>query len=94
MKIGDATQTEIQKFTFVPNDRRKSFYGKCYVEKDGDISTLYSYDTKIMSIRVSTREITKFKDYDYSQTTKRHQRAFCEYYSITKEELNNAVERK
>ena len=91
---GDATQTEIQRFTLVPNNGRKSFYGKCYVEKNGDTSTLYSYNVKIMSITVSTREIIKFKDYNYSQTTKRHQRAFCEYYSITKEELDNAIERK
>ena len=64
---------------------RKSFYGKCYVEENGDIATLYSYDRKIMTYNKATKEVETTFYYDYSQTTKRHQTAFCEYYGIEKE---------
>lgn len=69
---------------------RKSFYGKCYVEEDNGVATLYSYNSRIMSFNLTTREITTYTAYNYSQTTKRHQKAFCEFYEITDEELKGA----
>ena len=71
--------------------KRQSFYGKMYVEQDGNLCTLYSYNTRVMSLNVVTREICKYSGYNYSQTTKRHQKAFCEFYDITTEELENAL---
>ena len=65
-----------------PADGHKSFYGKCYVEIDGDEATLYSYDTKIMTYHFDTKTVTKHEAYNYSATTKRHQKAFCQLYNI------------
>lgn len=70
---------------------RQSFYGKCYVEQDGNTCTLYSYNTPVMAINVVTRDIWHYSGYNYSQTTKRHQKAFCEFYGITKEELEKML---
>lgn len=70
---------------------RQSFYGKCYVEEDGNTCTLYSYDTPVMAINVVTRDVWHYSGYNYSQTTKRHQKAFCEFYGITKKELENML---
>ena len=70
---------------------RQCFYGKCYVEQDGNTCTLYSYNTPVMAINVVTRDIWHYSGYNYSQTTKRHQKAFCEFYGITKEELEKML---
>ena len=70
------------KFYLVPTDGRKSFYNKCFVEVMGNTATLYSYDTKIMSYNRSTGEVIKYPAYNYSMTTKRHQKAFIAYYDI------------
>ena len=72
-----------KKFYLVPTDGRKSFYNKCYVEVVGNEATLYSYNTKIMTYNTETGETVKHYAYNYSMTTKRHQRAFCSYYGIT-----------
>ena len=39
----------MKRYELTPTDRRKSFYGKCYVivAEDGS-ETLYSYDTAIV----------------------------------------------
>lgn len=79
-----------KRFTLEPTDGRKSFYGKCYVLEICNFATLYSYDTKIMTFNTETREITKHWAYNYSLTTRRHQKAFCKYYGITDEELKGA----
>lgn len=71
------------KFYLSPVDGRKSFYNKCYVERMGKTATLYSYNTKICSYNTETKELTKFSAFNYSMTTKRHQKAFFEYYGIT-----------
>lgn len=66
-----------------PIDGRKSFYGKCYVIEEGNRATLYSYGTVVVEIDTKTREIVKkYKAYDYSATTRRHQRAFFAAYGI------------
>lgn len=70
------------KFYLNPTDGRKSFYNKCYVIKEGPTATLYSYDTKIMTYNTESGEITKTNYYNYSMTTKRHQKSFCSLYGI------------
>ena len=72
----------IKKFYLVPTDNRKSFYNKCYVQQIGNEATLYSYDTKIATYNTLTKELTKTSAYNYSMTTKRHQKAFFNYYGI------------
>ena len=66
-----------------PIDGRKSFYGKAYAEKAGNYITLYSYNTKICTYNTETGEIIKHPAFDYSMTTKRHQRAFFYTFGIT-----------
>lgn len=73
---------ETTKFYLEPVDNRKSFYNKCYVIVAGNIATLYSYNTKIMTYDTATGKVTKTKDYNYSMTTKRHQNAFKKFYKI------------
>ena len=72
----------MSKIYLVPTDGRKSFYNKCYVIIYGDTATLYSYDTKIMEYNILTGETVKTSFYNYSMTTKRHQKAFCKLYNI------------
>lgn len=70
------------KFYLAPVDGRKSFYNKCYVEIMGNEATLYSYNTPICIFNRVTRELTKCSAWNYSQTTRRHQKAFLAYYGI------------
>ena len=70
------------KFYLMPVDNRKSFYNKCYVETVGNFATLYSYNTKIVTYNTETKDVIKHSAYNYSATTKRHQRAFAAYYNI------------
>ena len=54
----------------------KSFYGKCYVEKDNNGNeVLYSYNTKIMQ-RKADGTLTRSWGL-WSATTGRHIKAFC-----------------
>lgn len=71
-----------KKFYLTPTDNRKSFYNKCYVEVFGNEATLYSYNTKIETYNTATGELIKHPAYNYSATTKRHQRAFEAHYNI------------
>ena len=64
------------KFELMPNDGRKSFYGKAVVEIDNEGSeTLYSYGTPILTKRTNG-EMVKHWD-GWSATTGRHIKAFC-----------------
>lgn len=72
----------IKKFYLEPIDNRKGFYKKCYVIVSGNEATLYSYDTKIETFNTVTGELIKTSYYNYSMTTKRHQRAFEAFYNI------------
>lgn len=72
----------MKRFYLTPIDNRKSFYNKCFVEVSGNEATLYSYNVKIMSYNTVTGEIKTYPDYNYSPTTKRHQRAFIAFYNI------------
>lgn len=71
-----------KKFYLEPTDGRKSFYKKCFVEVFGPYATLYSYNTKIMTYNTITGELVKHYAYNYSMTTKRHQKAFVNFYDI------------
>lgn len=65
--------------------RVKNFYGKAYVEVEPNKETLYSYNTKIIS-RDSRGALTKYWD-DWSATTGRHIKAFCDLDKKQYEEL-------
>lgn len=71
------------KFYLQPQDGRKSFYNKCYVVVIGNFATLYSYNTKIAEYNTATKELSKTSFWNYSMTTKRHQKAFLAFYGIT-----------
>ena len=59
-----------------PTDGRKSFYGKAKVIiDDNGTETLYSYGTPIIS-RSTNGELTRLWS-DWSATTGRHIKAFC-----------------
>ena len=72
----------MRRFELIPVDGRKSFYGKCYVIEDGPEAILYSYDTKICTFNKDTGELIKTAFFGYSQTTKRHTKAFFNHYNI------------
>ena len=66
----------MRKFELMPNDGRKSFYGKAIVKIDNEGSeTLYSYGTPILTKRTNG-EMVKHWD-GWSATTGRHIKAFC-----------------
>lgn len=66
----------MKKYELIPNDGRKSFYGKAFVEVADDGSeTLYSYNTAIIK-RTAAGELVKLWD-GWSATTGRHINAFC-----------------
>lgn len=70
-------------------DGRKSFYGKAVVESNGKgVETLFSYDTKVASIRDG--KLTLFDDWNYSATTVRHVKEFMRqhgFQKMTKDEI-------
>ena len=72
----------MKRFELLPIDGRASFGGKCYVEERGTKATLYSYQSKIATYDTATKTLRKYKDWDFGQTTKRHQRAFLAFYGI------------
>lgn len=66
----------MKKYELIPNDGRKSFYGKAVVEVADDGSeTLYSYNTAIIK-RTAAGELVKLWD-GWSATTGRHIFTFC-----------------
>jgi hypothetical protein len=66
----------MKKYELIPNDGRKSFYGKAVVEVANDgTETLYSYNTAIIK-RTAAGELVKLWD-GWSATTGRHIKAFC-----------------
>lgn len=58
------------------HDSRKSFYGKAKVVTEGNLISLYSYDRLIETLDMESGELTKTEYYNYSVTTRRHQREF------------------
>lgn len=66
----------MRKFELMPNDGRKSFYGKAIVEIDNEGSeTLYSYGTPILTKRTNGEMVKHWNG--WSATTGRHIKAFC-----------------
>lgn len=63
----------MKRYELTPVDGRKSFYGKTYVIEDEGKSTLYSYNTPIVSINGNT---IKPLWEGWSMTTSRHVDAF------------------
>lgn len=72
----------MKTFSLIPADGRKSFYGKCYVIEDGAEAILFSYDRKIITYNIETGTVETTSYYNYSMTTRRHQKAFCKLYNI------------
>lgn len=64
-------------YELTPTDGRKSFYGKAQViiNEDGS-KTLYSYNTPIIT-RTATGQLVRLWD-DWTATTGRHIKAFCD----------------
>lgn len=63
-------------YDLIPNDSRKSFYGKAKIHVDENAAeTLYSYNTPIIK-RLSNGELVKLWD-GWTATTGRHIAAFC-----------------
>ena len=66
----------MRKYELIPNDGRKSYYGKAVVEvADGGSETLYSYGTPIVK-KTAAGELVRLWD-GWSATTGRHIKAFC-----------------
>ena len=66
----------MRKYELIPDDGRKSFYGKAVVELADDGSeTLYSYDTPIIK-KTAAGELVRLWD-GWSATTGKHIKAFC-----------------
>lgn len=66
----------MKKYELIPNDGRKSFYGKAIVKLDEDgTETLYSYNTPIIK-RTASGELVKLWE-GWTNTTGRHIKAFC-----------------
>ena len=66
-----------------PTSGQKSFYNKAVVEFFGDWINLYSYNSRVCRYNSTTKEFVKDKAWNYSATTKRHQKAFIETFGIT-----------
>ena len=66
----------MNRFELMPNDGRKSFYGKAIVEIDNEGSeTLYSYGTPSLTKRTNGEMVKHWNG--WSATTGRHIKAFC-----------------
>lgn len=83
----------MKKFYLVPNDNRKSFYGKAIVTEENGVATLTSYKTDVARIEdgVFTRLVSDGNA--NSATTRRHIRAFCAHYGVTCPDLGKMSRR-
>lgn len=70
-------------YDLIPTNGRQSFYGKAKILVDGDIETLFSYNTPIVQRRDG--KLTRLCNEDvYSQTTASHVKSFC---GLTKQQF-------
>jgi hypothetical protein len=77
-------------FELTPVNNRKSFYGKCRVEQEGNISYLRSYQTIVAEYHHDTNTMI-VKGY-FSPTTATHLNTFLSYYGFdtcNKKQLEN-----
>ena len=66
----------MKRYELIPNNGRKSFYGKAIVEvADDGTETLYSYNTPIIK-RTAAGELIKLWE-GWSATTGNHIKSFC-----------------
>ena len=80
----------MKTFNLEPVNNRKSFYNKCKVETEGDISTLISYTTKVATYNHKTNKMV-VKAW-YSSTTATHINSFLVYFGFetcSKKEMEN-----
>lgn len=65
----------------LPATSQKSFYGKAKVYH-GNGTSMYSYDTKMLTVRDG--EVVEFNqdEWDYSRTTMKHVNAFLEHVGL------------
>ena len=61
---------------------KKSFYGRCAVERFFNYDNLYSYGTLIMEFDRNTKKIRRLWN-GYSRTTQRHINAFLRFVNRT-----------
>lgn len=80
------------RFYLIPNNGRKSFYGKAVVEIDAaGNQTLYSYNTKILTRTIAGDYIRHWDG--WTATTGRHIAAFCGMNKARFESLETGDER-
>jgi hypothetical protein len=65
-----------------PTNGRKSFYGKANVYIDGDVVTLYSYNTEIAQYNQATKEYKLIYSNKLSNTTATHLKSFKQTFNI------------
>lgn len=72
----------MKKYELMPDDGRKSFYGKASVSELDGVLTLTSYTTAVCEYDRSTGTFTRLWG-GYSATTQRHVNAFRERLGLT-----------
>ena len=71
------------RYELLPDNGRKSFYGKAIVERDDDgTETLFSYGVKIMARSANGTMVRMWND--WTATTGTHIKSFC---GLTKQEF-------
>ena len=70
-------KTAIEIFDLIPQNGRKSFYGKAKVIISGDNETLLSYNSEIVSRNRKTGKLKRLYFDDPSNTTCTHIFSFC-----------------
>ena len=71
---GNNTMSKVKVYDLMPNDGRKSFYGKARVMSRGNIHVLQSYNTDVCMIDSNGKVLRIWGG--YSATTMRHVNAF------------------
>lgn len=67
----------MEMYDLIPNNGRKSFYGKAKVEiEDNGDEVLYSYNTPIIR-KATDGTLTRLYKYEPSMTTSTHIKSFC-----------------
>lgn len=64
-------------YELIPQNGRKSFYGKAKILIEGNWNILYSYNTPIIKKNIKTRALVRLYDYEPSNTTCCHIKSFC-----------------
>lgn len=71
----------LRTFDLVPNNNRKSFYGKAKVTVIGNRAILKSYNTVVCEINTKSGTFTRYWN-GWSATTARHIDAFCAAFGL------------